>query len=90
MAGILLAVFAVSLGVGFFIRKKISALVKLLKVTDECLDRMRGESLIAIFMFFLLITYYVASAELFLFLLSSGNHVADGTNPIFTKYQRTA
>jgi hypothetical protein len=34
MAGILLAVFAVSLGVGFFIRKKISALVKLLKVTD--------------------------------------------------------
>lgn len=34
MAMILLGVFTVSLGVGFFIRKKISALVKLLKVTD--------------------------------------------------------
>jgi len=90
MAMGLLAGFIVSLGLGFFIRKKISALVKLLKVTNDCLDKMRGESLIAVFMFFVLVTYYVASAEIFLFLLSSGTHVADSTNPIFTKYTRNA
>lgn len=90
MAMGLLAGFVVSLGIGFFIRKKISALVKLLKVTNECLDKMRGESMIAVLMFFVLVTYYVISAEVFLFLLSSGNHVVDNTNPIFIKYTRNA
>ena len=88
MALALLVGFFVSLGLGFFIRKKISALVKLLKVTNDCLDKMRGESLIAVFMFLILVGFYVASAEIFLFLLSSGEHIADGTNPIFTKYTR--
>jgi len=88
MAGGLLLGFLVSLAIGYFIKGKISSLIKLLKVIDDCMDEMKGESMIAIFMFFVLLGYYSYSIDTLVLLLSSGNTVADNSHPIFTKYAR--
>jgi hypothetical protein len=90
MAGGLFLAFLCSLAIGFLISSKIGRLVKLIKVINKCLDQMRGESMIAIFMFFVLLGYYSFAVETFILLLSSGNTVADNSHPIFIKYARNS